>query len=326
MISKKIEEKYGPQSSGDNIFTRKARLLQSVYRLENIENTCGIGPNKNSSHRLTLKPTYYGNIIVNGETSGKNFFYSQTFEYAKKRVREKKPEETIDEYRLFNNLLSSMPMAFNLFHPLMMLKDEYPDVLNKIIKELFPQLPIHHVVSIEIEFIPTPLSKYTDDKSAMDAAILFTDKEENKYIIAIETKYTDALGQNKAKENDLKHKAAILSGLFSEEGINHIATGCTQIYRNFLLVEKYRMVENLKDSYSIILAPKDHPSTDKEIESILDFLIPAAHYKLAKHTLEDFVEIIKTNCPEKYQIWINSFYGRYLNFSKLDTLNSASVV
>jgi hypothetical protein len=72
----------------------------------------------------------------------------------------------------------------------------------------------------------------------MDAAILFSDKAKNKYIIAIETKYTDNLGLNLAKDNTLKFKAALESGLFTNDGLTHINKGCTQIYRNFLLTEK----------------------------------------------------------------------------------------
>jgi len=127
-----LEEKYGPQSSGDNTFTAKARLLQSVYRIQSGETSMGIGPDKNSVDKHQ-NPTYYGNMLTHGEISGKNFFFRETFEYALKRVNEKIAEETIGEYRLFNNLLSSMPMAFNLFHPLMMIKEKHPDLLNRMI-------------------------------------------------------------------------------------------------------------------------------------------------------------------------------------------------
>ncbi len=146
-----IEQIYGPQSSGDNTFTAKARLLQSMFRIQLGETKMGIGPNQYSIDKNTKQPTYYGNMLLNGQQSGKNFFFDTTFEYALKRVDEKKPEETITEYRLFNNLLSSMPMAFNLFHPLMMIKEQYPDKLNLMIRDLFPELPVKHVDEVMIE-------------------------------------------------------------------------------------------------------------------------------------------------------------------------------
>lgn len=319
------EELYGPQSSGDNRFTANARLLQSVYRVEQGEKFMGIGPNEKSTDR-NGNPTYYGNMLANGKSTGKNFFFKETFEYALERINKKKKEETIGEYRLFNNLLSSMPMAFNLFHPLMIIREKHPDLLNLMVRDLFPELPVHHVDEIKIEFIPTPTPHYTNDLSAMDAAILFSDKANHQYLIAIETKYTDSLGKNIAsdKESNIKIITATESGLFTETGLSNIRKGCTQIYRNFLLTEKYRMVHQLKDSYSIILAPKDHPSTDGEIKSLLKVLHPEYHYKLKKYALEDFVATLRKNCHDEFQPWLTWFYDRYLNFNKLETIMDKS--
>lgn len=169
-MKKEIEVKYGPQSTGDNVFTRKARLLQSYYRVETLkQKEFGRGPNKNSVHKIKndkgelpeeKNPSYYGNMLLDGDKNGKNFFYPETFKYAEKRVKEKMKEETIDAYRLFNNMLSSMPLAFNLFHPLMMIKAKYPKALKKMIQNVFPHLPIHKVKKIKIEFVPTPIKDY----------------------------------------------------------------------------------------------------------------------------------------------------------------------
>ena len=317
-----IDEVYGPQSPGDNLFTTKARLLQSVFRVQSGE-AMGIGPNQNSVGK-DGKPTFYGNMLLEGEISGKNFFFQETYQYAKERIAKKGPDETIGEYRLFNNLLSSMPMAFNLFHPLMMIKKFFPDALNLMVKDLFPGLPVYQVDEIRIEYIPTPTTAFTNDKSAMDAAILFSDKAKNKYIIAIETKYTDNLGLNLARDNALKYKAAADSSLFTNDGLTHINKGCTQIYRNFLLTEKYRMVHRLKDSYSIVLAPKDHPSTEREIKSLIELLLPQNQYKLKKYALEDFVSALGKNCPDEYKEWLNWFYNRYLDFGKIESILNES--
>ena len=109
---------YGNQCGSDNAFIRKARLLQSMYRVE-IGEEEGFGPTRASKRK-------YGNMISGGEVSGKNFLMKETFEYAKVRVANKRENETIDGFRLFNNLLSSQPMAFNLFHPLMLLLKQDP--------------------------------------------------------------------------------------------------------------------------------------------------------------------------------------------------------
>lgn len=78
---------YGNQCESDNAFTKKARLLQSMYRVELGEEE-GIGPTKNSGQK-------YGNMICGGEVSGKNFLMKETFEYAKERVKNKGKEGTV---------------------------------------------------------------------------------------------------------------------------------------------------------------------------------------------------------------------------------------
>ena len=313
-----MENVYGPQSSGDNLFTRKARLLQSHYRVNNTNEAMGTGP-------LTSSTSHYGNMLVNGESSGKNFFFKETFEYAAKRVMEKKPAETIDAFRLFNNMLSSMPMAFNLFHPLMMIKEKYPDVINKMIQDTFPALSVFAVEDVKIEFIPTPVTNYTNDKSAMDAAVFFKDENGEQYLISIELKYTDCLGTNKAKNNLLKFEFAKNLTQFTDEGLKLIENGCNQIYRNYLLTEKYRVVHKLKDSYSIILAPAQHPSTEKEINSLKNNLKPEYHHKIMKYDLESFMNNLKKNCPDELKNWLENFYNRYLNFAVVDNLLKGTV-
>ncbi len=314
--------------SSGNAFTTKAALLQSIYRLDKNE-PCGLttvtlpdGFDENGKPKKKKVRKEYGHIVNDGENENKNFYFPETFVYAHRRVDNKKPEETIKRDRLFNNLLSSMPLAFNLFHPLMMLFESNKTTVSKIFSALFPKYQIKEIEKIDIEFIPLPISDYTNDKSAMDAVIFFKDNNDKDNIISVEVKYTDSLGTNKATENQLKVSAAIDTGYFTKEGIEHIGKGSIQIYRNFLLTEKYRMVKKLANSYSIILAPRDHPTTESEIESIKKYFSENCPVtKLKKYDLEDFVRIISNNISEeKYKEWINWFHKRYLSFDKVEDL------
>lgn len=322
----KLEDLGNIYSSG-NRFTTKAALLQSCFRYEKNEASGKtmvrvfdhFDLNEKKIYRSELKE--YGHIVNEGELKNKNFYFHQTFDYAHQRVITKNPDETIKKDRLFNNLLSSMPLAFNLFHPLMMLLESSPHEVTKIVSALFPALKIKEVEKIDIEFIPLPITSYTNDKSAMDAVIFFKNNNDKSNIISIEVKYTDTLGSNKAKENKLKVDAALATGYFTTDGIKHIHGGCTQIYRNFLLTEKYRMVHKLENSYSIILAPKDHPSTEWEINSLKKYFNESCpDSKLKKYTLEDFTRIISDNINEDYKPWINWFNNRYLAFDKVNKL------
>ena len=145
---------------------------------------------------------YYGNYINNGEMSKencwKNFLTEDAFKYAKYRVDNRQERETIESDRLFNNLLSSQPMAFNLFCPLRQMLEESPEAATNVIKTALPKHPIHRVTKIDLEFIPENYKMPTGDKSAMDAIIEFKDKDGKDGFIAIETKYSENLGSNAA--------------------------------------------------------------------------------------------------------------------------------
>lgn len=122
-------------------FTRQCRELQSRYR-ESIGEPMGVGPFR-SSKNLQIS------MIQNGEQSGKNFLTPFAFEYAKQRISGKQKNETIEEYRLFNNLLSSQPMAFNLFCPLIQMMQEGKEAnVTQIVQAIFPQIAIGRVTEV----------------------------------------------------------------------------------------------------------------------------------------------------------------------------------
>ena len=314
-------DKYGEKYSGDSKFVADCRQLQSMYRVEVNE---AIRPYKGRDG----KTHYYGNYISGGEKSGKNFLTGYAFRYAQERVASRKKYETIEEDRLFNNLLSSQPMAFNLFCPLREMLEKSPEAATAAIKAALPMYPIHSVTDVDLEFIPEDYAELSGDKSAMDAIIRFVDYSGQKGFIAIETKYSENLGTNVALEKGTnKPRAKSLETVrqlkcFEPDIEDRITKGhlkLTQIYRNFLLSESYGSRYGL-DSYSIILAPADHPSTGKEVDSLRNELREEYKNKIGSISLEDFVERIIKNCPEEYKDVFERFRDRYLAFDKLMSL------
>ena len=317
----------GEEYNGDSKFVAECRKLQSIYRVEIDEEIRPYTDRYGNVH-------YYGNYISNGENPKegcwKNFLTGYAFDYAQKRVNpeNKKPYETIESDRLFNNLLSSQPMAFNLFCPLQQMLKESSKIATKEIKAALPNYPIHKVTEVELEFIPENYKDLTGDKSAMDAIIRFEDEHGKNGFIAIETKYSENLGTNVAYDRDENGnktprkqslKAVQELNCFKSDVESRIISGgirLTQIYRNFLLSEKYGQYKGV-NSYSIILAPKAHPSTDNEFKSLYNELKEEYRTKINNIRLEDFVNAIIHNCPNEYRVVFERFYDRYLNFDKL---------
>ena len=322
-----MEKEYGEEYNGDSRFVADCRKLQSIYRVEIDEEIRPYTDRYGNVH-------YYGNYISNGEIPKegcwKNFLTGYAFDYAKKRVNpeNKKPYETIESDRLFNNLLSSQPMAFNLFCPLQQMLKESSKIATKVIKAALPNYPIHKVTEVELEFIPKEYKELTGEKSAMDAIIKFEDEHGKNGFIAIETKYSENLGTNIAYDRDKNGKK--IPRVKSIEAVKELKcfnadeeqsivkgdTPLTQIYRNFLLSEMYGHKEGLL-SYSIILAPQKHPTTKKELESLTNVLRNEYKNKIKQVYLEDFANTIIINCPDEYREVFERFYDRYLNFDKL---------
>ena len=289
-------------------FTTKCRQQQSRYR-ESINEAMGVGPRPTSQNKQI-------SMIQDGEKSGKNFVNEYTFIYAKKRVKNKQPNETIDEFRLFNNLLSSQPMAFNLFCPLIsMLEDGLNDTVTRIISSIFTQFHIATVTEIALEYLHTDIENYLNDKTAMDAIIRFLDTKNRPCFIAIETKYTDVLGTNSSSNK--KNQKDLIKRLqyFKTEAEHDLITDrleISQIYRNFLLSECYRLKEGAYECYSIVLSPQNHPTTAIEVHSLKDRLLPKYQYKIDFITLESFVEVAIEQCPPTYVQSFLWFKERYL--------------
>lgn len=321
----------GEKYKGDSPFVADCRKLQSIYRYEIGEEIHPYTDRYGNVH-------YYGNYISNGENPKdgcwKNFLTEFAFNYAKERVNpeNKKPYETIESDRLFNNLLSSQPMAFNLFCPLRQMREKFPETATKVIKAALPSYSIHEVTDVDLEFIPENYKDLTGDKSAMDAIIRFEDEQGKKGFIAIETKYSENLGTNAAYDRDKNGnktprkqslKAVQELNCFKSDVESRIINGevrLTQIYRNFLLSEKFGHDEGL-NSYSIILAPRNHPSTVNEFKSLYNELKEEHRTKINRMHLEDFVNAIINNSPTEYRVVFERFYDRYLNFEKLNNFD-----
>lgn len=306
----------------DNAFTRKARLLQAIHRKES-GSPCGSITKKGTTY-------YHPNLATDGSETGCNFLSQEIFQYAKWRIEQKKSYETINEDRLFNNFLSSQPMAFNLFVPLMSIvhTDEGKSKLAKVVAEQITNSDsstFSKITEVGIEFVSPYYSECLNDKTAMDAYFLYERTDGKHGIIAIETKYTDILGTNMASDPSFAIRQATenigISQLLTDKGIEGITKReikLSQVYRNFLLTETVRLHEHLDDSISIILSPKENISNEEDESCLRAILKDEYKYKFQSVTLESFVSALIREFPD-----IDIFRGfekRYLDFERVEKL------
>lgn len=305
---------YGPSCTTDSPFAAKARFHQSWYR-ENVlkEHEYGFGP------EATAK-TKYGNILVNGQHTGSNFLTPLIFKYAQHRRAFLKKEETIQEYRLFNNMLSSQPMCFNLFFPLKALFETDHITACNIFKACFPDLKIARILQVEIEYLPYPVGDYLNDKTAFDAMLLYVSETGKRNILAIETKYVEKLGTNPS--SDLSSQVDLVNQciLFNDCGKEKAIIGFSQLGRNFLLAEKFRMENRFDEAFAVVISPRENDSSPKEIKEFGQYLQPEFASRLFYLSLEQIVTCIGSLSPKHLQSWINELNKRYQGFSESESI------
>ncbi len=86
----------------------------------------------------------------------------------------------------------------------------------------------------------------------------------------------------------------------------------TQIYRNFLLTECYGIIEGANRCYSVVLAPAQHPTTEKEVASLRNELKPEFRNKISAISLEEFITKTLEVCPDENKSPFKYFKERYI--------------
>jgi hypothetical protein len=172
----------GPQYAGDNAFTARLRRHQSWYRASVLGVPCGVGPRPNSTKR-------YGNMLTPADGArGLNFLTPAAHAAAKARVAA--GGGAVEAFRLSNNLLSSMPMCFNLFGPL----QADLTLATRLVEALLPG-EVSQVTAVHLEYAPSPASDYLDDRTAFDAFIEYRRPDGALAALGVETKLTEPFSQ-----------------------------------------------------------------------------------------------------------------------------------
>jgi hypothetical protein len=172
----------GPQYAGDNAFTAQMRLHQSRYRHEVLKVPCGIGPRASSTTR-------YGNMLDAPDARrGANFLSPEIFEVVQQRLAQS--ADRVEPFRLLHNMLSSQPMCFNLFAPLVRDHRLASRLVSAMRREAVD------VVDVRIEHAPAPAAEYLADGTSFDAFIEYTGPA-GRGFIGIETKLTEPFSQKR---------------------------------------------------------------------------------------------------------------------------------
>lgn len=288
-----------------SVFQRRARVLQSLWRQERSFG-CGEhhGPKgaRPLGSRLPMPWAY--------ETLA-NFLTDPIRDVVRAEVLDEKASEgkLYGKPRIFNDLLSSQPLCFNLFGELSRDLPLASAVVSDMTGGLFTE-----VTGIEFEWSPGRCEPhYLNDRSAFDVFLRCRTAAGGKGFIGIEVKYHENLKGPPGEHKKRYEEVASAMGCFSEDVETLKKSPLQQIWRDHLLAGVTRIADGFEDGLFVTLYPKDNLDVASALNDYHTQLLNDGSF--TGWTLEDFVEKLSA-CSNA--LWIDAFANRYLAFEKVD--------
>ncbi len=287
-----------------NDFQRRARILQAIWR---IEQGLPIGQLKGKPRGAMLAMPWAKETCANFMTDDVRQVVRDTLDGGKRQKG-----SLIQEKRMYDNLLSSQPMVFNLFAPLQLDLGLATSVFTKMLPGRCAR-----VTKIAYEYSPGRRDpRYTDDNSAFDACVWFDTPDGKPGFVGIEVKYHENLSDKPGDHRSRYDEIAESMGCFVSGSHNQLrCKPLQQIWRDHLLSGVYRMVDGFADGLFVFLSPAQNPACNDAVAKYKKCLTVQDTFE--HWSLESFVDAVLsfTHAP-----WIRDFVDRYLAFEKVDSL------
>jgi len=224
------------------------------------------------------------NTILDGKANEKNFLTPSVIKSVEDTLVERQTHGagSFNTDRLYNNLLSSQPLAFNFFGSLKQDLKFAKSVISAFIPE------ITSVTNVFFEYAPK--EKYTNDNSAFDVVIEI-EINDSRGLLGLEVKYTDSFSKEPHQKKEYEN--------YYNSSINFIGTydvltssRFNQLFRNQLIAEA--LLQNKK--YHFIYTGLFCYEGDKEaIKTAKEFqkLITKGEDSFKIITYADFISAIQ---------------------------------
>ncbi len=290
--------------SDTNDFQRRARLLQAMWRQEH---GMPMGEYRGKLRGSHLAMPWAKQSLANFISEDAKEVVRNTLDGGKRQKG-----SLIRPDRMYGNLLSSQPLAFNLFGPL----QRNLDLATSVFAQMLPRR-CARVTKIAFEFSPGRKDvRYTHDGSAFDVCVWFDTPEGGRGFTGIEVKYHENLNEEADDHRRRYDEVATAMGCFRPQGREQLrCRPLQQIWRDHLLAGAYRLVDGFADGIFAYLCPADNPACNDAIAQYRSCLVNQDSF--AHWSLESFVEAVQSNTA---QSWVREFSERYLAFDKLEAL------
>jgi hypothetical protein len=288
-------------------FQRRARVLQSIWREEQ-GFVCG-------EHRSNSGSRLLGSRLSMpwAQETLSNFITTNIREVVRCEVCNpvRSMGKLYGKPRIFNDLLSSQPLCFNLFGELSVDLPLASSIVRELTEGRFPQ-----VHSISFEHSPGRRDpRYTGDRSAFDVFIECSAASGGRGFIGIEVKYHENLigpsGGHQTRYDEIAHRMAC----FAPEAIDALMSEpLQQIWRDHLLAGITREVDNYDDAMFVMLYPTENEHVRNAVTAYRRCLTDTSSF--SDWTLEDVTCRIRAHSAP---VWNDRFIDRHLSFEKIET-------
>jgi hypothetical protein len=294
----------------DTRFRACARLLQSMWR-ERHELAMGafVAPGGRRKKQ--------GNLL-NGlaAAAGANFIAAEIHKLVRRELAYREPGAMIDEQRLYGNLLSSMPLAWNFFGVLKLDRA----LAERFVEAICPELA-GRVAHIQFEHSPARGDpNFTDDGTAFDAFISIRREDGTKAFLAFEVKYSETMTEPEARHRERYDTLTHESGLFLDPDDETLRRNPSQqLWREHLLAQAIVQNGLYDEGRFILLAPKLNNNVQRAALTYARALAPVTRGQVAfiNLTLEDAIETLgQTGAPGPAA----AIEERYLDFTPVHAL------
>lgn len=242
-----------------------------------------------------------------------NFLTDTTREVVRREVLDpiRSRGKLFGQPRIFDDLLSSQPMAFNLFGELQANLD--------LASRAFARLTngrVRQVTAIEFEHAPGRGDlRFTGDRSAFDVYVEFTSNSGTRGFIGIEVKYHEGLGDRPAPHRPRYDEVAAAMGSF-KLGVCELLREkpLQQIWRDHLLAGSL-LLERRSDfgeGIFVFLYPEQNDRCARAVALYRGCLTDTSTFRA--WTLDEVVGVLR---DLQAGAWLEAFADRYMGFAKI---------
>ena len=294
------------RATGDNPFQQRARLLQALWR-ERRGYEDGGGGQSWAGSRLDAKfaRDTKANLMTQAARDAADA------ELAAKRGGSK---QVIQEERLWTNLLSSQPLAFNLFAEL----QADLALATRVLTRLWPAR-VSEVTRIRFEYSPGHGDiTYTHDHTAFDVFFEVVAPTGGRSFIGLEVKYHEALDDPPATHKPRYDEVTAAMRCFRPESLAALRVKpLEQIWRDHMLAGSMSLhaAGGWEPGLYVFLYPEGNEECRRAVHLYKDILSDTSTF--AAVTLETMVAAIEA---ETDAAWIGEVRERYLGWQAIEQL------